>query len=470
MGLRQLIHSATAPKPKRRSFDAASPARGWGQQRPFGRVVSETLSASGTIRSRARAAYANNPHARAAVEAWVSALVGTGARATPTHRDPDQRDNIAAAIETWTGEADADGRTDWYGQQADIARTLVIDGEALLLLIDTPRGLRLRQIPSEYLDDSESRDFGSGRQTVGGVEFNAAGERVAYWIRPESPTSPFSTGAAAVRIPASNVLHIFRPMGAGQVRGVSWLAPVLLKLSEIDQLSDALLVGFKTSAMFAGVLHNENDLSGDQPFDGERDGSILNGGLEPGTIKVLPGGYRLTLTTPPQAQQAPEFLSAELRSVAAGMGVPAHLVSGDLRQANYSSLRADLVSFRQRVGQIQYGILAPQLLRPVHSRAVQSLILTGALNAPGFETRPTDWTAAEFIMPAQPWVDPKKDAEALRELMDAGLMSRREAVAERGWSIEALDREIASDIARSAALGLSFGAKPSDKESHDDDA
>lgn len=467
MGLRELLHSATAPK--RRAFDAASPARGWGQQRPFGPVVSETLAASGPIRSRARAAYVNNPHARAAAEAWVSALVGTGARATPTHRDPDQRDNIAAAVETWSGEADADGRTDWYGQQADIARAMVVDGEALLLLIDTPRGLRLRQVPAEFLDESETWDFGNGRQTVGGVEFNAAGDRVAYWIRPESPTSPFATGAAAVRIDAANVLHIFRPLGAGQVRGVSWLAPILLKLNEIDQLSDALLVGFKTAAMFAGVLSNENDMSGDQPFDGQRTGSIMNDGIEPGTIKILPGGYKLDMTTPPQAQQAPEFLSAELRAVAAGMGVPAHLVSGDLRQANYSSLRADLVSFRQRVEQIQYGVLAPQLLRAVHSRAVQSLVLSGALNAPGFETRPADWTGAEFIMPAQPWVDPKKDAEALRELMDAGLMSRREAVAERGWSVEALDREIAADRAREAKLGLSFGAKPTPKESDDDD-
>lgn len=392
MGLRQIIHSATAPKTKRRSFDAASPARGWGQQRPFGRVVSETLSASATIRSRARAAYGNNAHARAAVEAWVSALVGTGARATPTHRDPDQRDNIAAAIETWTGEADADGRTDWYGLQAEIVRAMVIDGEALVLLIDTPAGLRVRHVPAEFLDDSESRDFGSGRQTVGGVEFNAAGQRVAYWIRPESSTSPFSTGAAAVRIAAANVLHIFRPIGAGQVRGVSWLAPVLLKLNEIDQLSDALLVGFKTAALFSGFLTNENDMSGDQPFAGQKDGSILTAGLEPGSLQVLGSGWKVEMTTPPQAQQAPEFLSAELRSVAAGMGVPAHLVSADLRQANYSSLRADLVSFRQRVEQIQYGVLAPQLLRPVHSRAVQSLILTGALSAPGFETRPTDWT------------------------------------------------------------------------------
>ncbi|MFT4913344.1 MAG: lambda family phage portal protein [Brevundimonas sp.] len=463
MNLRSLVHRATAPK-SRRSFDAASSGRGWGQQRPFGGTSAETLAAFSPIRARARAAHANNPHARAAVEAWVSALVGTGARATPTHPDPVRREAIALAIEIWTGEADADGRSDWYGLQANIARAMVIDGEALVLLIDTPDGLRLRQIPSELLDESETRSFSDGRQTVGGVEFNAAGQRVAYWIRPEAPTSPFSTGAAAVRVDAANVLHVFKPLGAGQVRGVSWLAPVLLKLSEIDQLSDALLVGLKTSAMFAGFLKDTTGATSEFPFDGDRAGSIMTDGLEPGTLKVLPSGYDISFATPAQAQQSPDFLSAELRAVAVGMGVPAHLVSGDLRQANYSSLRADMVAFRQRVSQIQYGTLAPQLLRPVHARAVRSLVLTGTLNAPAFETRPSEWTGAEWIFAAPPGVDPKKDAEALRELMDAGLMSRREAVAERGWNVEALDAEIAADRAREAALGLTFGTNPQSKE------
>ena len=39
--------------------------------------------------------------------------------------------------------------------------------------------------------------------------------------------------------------------GPGQVRGVSWLAPILLTVNEFDQLQDALLVGAKIAAIGA---------------------------------------------------------------------------------------------------------------------------------------------------------------------------------------------------------------------------
>ena len=50
----------------------------------------------------------------------------------------------------------------------------------------------------------------------------------------------------------------------------------------------------------------------------------------------------------------------ELRQqVAAGSGHAGRLrvsiVTGDVRQANYSSLRAELVEFRRRIGQLQHG-------------------------------------------------------------------------------------------------------------------
>lgn len=78
----------------------------------------------------------------------------------------------------------------------------------------------------------------------------------------------------------------------------------------------------------------------------------------------------------------------------------------------------------------------------------------------------TGETAAEFYPPAQPWVDPLKDTQATREAIAAGLMSRRQAVAALGYDVESLDREIAADRAREAALRLSFAADgaPSTKE------
>jgi capsid protein len=59
-------------------------------------------------------------------------------------------------------------------------------------------------------------------------------------------------------------------------------------------------------------------------------------------------------------------------------------------------------------------------------------------------------------MPAKRWVDPAKDAAAEAEQIRLGLKSRRQAVAEQGWDIEALDAEIAADRARERDLGLDF--------------
>jgi capsid protein len=56
------------------------------------------------------------------------------------------------------------------------------------------------------------------------------------------------------------------------------------------------------------------------------------------------------------------------------------------------------------------------------------------------------------------WVDPQKDARAEIEQIEAGLKSRTQALAERGYDAEQVDAEIAADKAREELLGLSFGS------------
>jgi capsid protein len=169
--------------------------------------------------------------------------------------------------------------------------------------------------------------------------------------------------------------------------------------------------------------------------------------LEPGIVRRLPAGFDIKFSSPQQAQQTAEFVGHQIRAIAAGLGLPSHLVDGDLRSANYSSLRAGLVAYRQRLEQDQFGTIIPQLVAPLFARV-------------------TGETAAEFYPPAQPWVDPLKDAQATREAIAAGLMSRRQAVAALGYDVVALDREIAADRAREAALGLAFPATPAAPASH----
>ena len=131
-----------------------------------------------------------------------------------------------------------------------------------------------------------------------------------------------------------------------------------------------------------------------------------------------------------------------------------------MSQANYSSLRGALVEFRSRVEGIQFLQLIPQALRPIWRRWLTLEILTGRIAAPGFEENPESGLAVNWYPPGLPWVDPVKDAQAEVDLIAAGLKSRRQAVAERGYDVAVLDQEIADDKARELRLGLSFSVAP----------
>ena len=72
-------------------------------------------------------------------------------------------------------------------------------------------------------------------------------------------------------------------------------------------------------------------------------------------------------------------------------------------------------------------------------------ILSGDLDAPDFEANPEAYLQAEWLPPRPLQVDPLKDINATKAELDAGLTSRRKAVAERGWILEDLDAEIEAE-------------------------
>ena len=427
-----------------RSYEAAAQTQrrfgGWSQS--FGPWAAEGSVAREPVQRRARHFAANNPLAHSGVTAWTTAAVGAGITATSQHPNMETRKALDAAFKAWTRRADLEGLTDFNGLQAAAVRSERIDGEALFRWV----GDQLQAIPAEMLDMAMTRDLVGDALISNGVELDAFGRRVAYWINPAKPSDQFPTYAQPIRIPAEDVLHVYRPTGPGAVRGVSALANVLLRLSELDGLEDALQTNAKVAALLSVILTNENAMD-----DGSDDPFAEGQSLEPGARKV-------NTTAPQQTQQVAEFLSHMTRTIAAGLDVPEHLLTGDLRQANYSSLRAALVSFRQKIEAYQFHCLVPQMLNPVWRRVMTNAVLSGEIDAPLND----DLFAVEWIPPAQPWVDPLKDAEATLKLMGAGLMSRRQAVASLGYSIDELDSEIAADRDRETALNLTFKENDND--------
>ncbi|MCF2870310.1 phage portal protein [Octadecabacter sp. G9-8] len=444
------------PAPIRRSFDAATGGRRGQGFRPFGPTGAETLAAAVPVRSRARHAFANNGYIRNGVSAWVAETVGAGIEANSAHPDTTYRTGIDSFFLDASARIDSEGRTDLRGITAAIVEAVIVDGEAFAMVEPSPDGPKLRLIPAEMVDESITRDMGNGGYVAAGIEFNAQGQRVAYHVQPHRPTELFPTAGAPVRVVAEDMFHIFKPLGAGQVRGVSWLAPVLLTLNEFDQLQDALLVGAKIAAMHAGFVTDQNNLGGTGAYP-EAD-SLTDISLEPGVVRVLPAGTDIKFNSPSEAKDSIAFAKLTLGQIAAGLSLPQYLLDGDLTGANYSSLRAGLLPFRAKVEQFTYHTLIPQFLDPVFRRVLTAGYLSGDIDFPELATA----LKAEWLPPRPMQVDPAKDVAALKTMIEEGLTSRRQAVASLGWNVAELDAEIAADRAREAALKLNFTAGKSE--------
>lgn len=100
-----------------------------------------------------------------------------------------------------------------------------------------------------------------------------------------------------------------------------------------------------------------------------------------------------------------------------------------------------------------------QMCRQVWARWMDTAVLAGALEIPDYQQRRREYLGCNWLPPKWDWVDPLKDARAEIEQIGAGLKSRTQALAERGFDAEQVDTEIAGDREREKRLGLSFATE-----------
>src|ERR1039457_5846762 len=121
------------------------------------------------------------------------------------------------------------------------------------------------------------------------------------------------------------------------------------------------------------------------------------------------------------------------------------MLTGDLSQTSYSSIRAGILSFRRLCEQIQYGVFIFQFCRPSWRAFIEAAVLAGRLNARDYQANRADYLAVQFHTPKWAWVDPEKDVNAEIKSIRAGLKSRGMAINETGQDEEDVDRQIARD-------------------------
>ena len=181
-----LFRRTAAPATAVRSLDGGRMGgrRGWGMGTSY-RINSEVSGAGATVRTRARYLAANNPWLSQAVANWAGALVGSGIVPTPKAPEAANRKALSDLWSLWTEEADADGRTDFAGMQADIVRGLVIDGEAFVQVLMTEDGPRLRLAGAEGVQNKRTESW----HTLG-MKYRAWLDFGAGWLDSKAYMNP----------------------------------------------------------------------------------------------------------------------------------------------------------------------------------------------------------------------------------------------------------------------------------------
>lgn len=444
----------------RRSYEGAKAGR-----RTDGWVVAgtdanaEVSTAAAKLRSRARDLVRNNPYAARGMDALECNIVGTGI----VPRADSRTDRVWAR---WAEQADAMNQTDFYGLQGLILRTVVESGSALVRRrirriedgLEVP--FQLEVLEPDYLDTSKSGYRTGSSYVEQGIQFDAQGRRQGYWLYQRHPGSSTIVGRSPFEsefVPASEVLHVFRPLRAGQVNGVTWFAPAIIKMRDLDDYDEAELLRKKIEACLAAfvITDDESDTLGPVETDEETGEQVES--FEPGMIKYLRTGSKdVKFNEPKFAGGYAEYMRVQLHAVAAALGLTYELLTGDLSQVSFISGRLGLLEFRRFVKKHQTQMMVPQLCLPVWRWFTDLGMVAGALD----QRRDGKRIGVTWTYPRFEAVEPLKDAMADLTRIRTGTLTLPEAIAAYGFDPEDNFAEIAKTNKILDDLGIVLDCDP----------
>jgi lambda family phage portal protein len=316
-------------------------------------------------------------------------------------------------------------------------------------------------IEADQLDDGLNGRSQQGNEIRMGVEVDGWGRPIAYHFLAYHPGDyQFSNQQISTqrhkRIPAEEIIHLYRAERPGQTRGVTWFASAIQRLHHLAGYEQAEVVRARASSALMGFITSpEGELIGDDVMDGER---VSN--FEPGVFKYLNPGESVTVPSldSPDGQFEP-FLRAMLRAMAAGIGCSYETISRDFSQTNYSSSRLSLIEDRDH-----WRILQSWMIENFHRRVfhewIELAVLSNALSLPGYELAPERFKAARWMPRGWAWVDPAKEVAAYKEAVRCGFKTLGEVVAEQGGDLDELLLARQSELAMLDQMGIVVDSDP----------
>jgi lambda family phage portal protein len=414
-----------------------------------GDANAETKGKLGTIRDRSRYLRRNSPYARKIVDVITNNVIGKGIQ---TEVKPD---SVERFFDAWakSTDIDFDGQHNLKGLQRIIMDAIVESGEVLIRRRITPEldvPIQYQILESDFIDSSLlNQTRANGNYIIQGIEFNSIGKIVGYWIYETHPGSVdrFTNKLISNFISADEIIHLYRKDRPGQIRGVPWMAPVIMKIKDLDDYEDAQLMKQKVAACFTGFVH---DIDGQIECEDESTISDQEK-LIPGLIEHLPPGKTITFSNPPQNDNYREFVSSHQREIAIGVGISYEALTGDLSEVNFSSARMGWIEMGRNIDSWREHLMMNGFLKRVEKDFKYGMALKG---------RNADSSEFTHIPPKREMIDPLKEVEASVKLVRAGFESRSNVISSMGKDPESVDKSIKEDLTKADQEGFVFDTDP----------
>lgn len=460
-----------------RKYDGATRGRSHADWQAVGTSAnSEVFGSLATLRNRSRDLCRNDDYARAILRNILKNVVYTGigfqAQVKQLKNSKKNDNNINNAIEAawkyWSRKqyCDVTGQSSFNELQEIVFKSYLESGEVFIRKIKQSFGESQIPFALEIIEsDQVAEDYNStsldGNQIIMGIELNNWNRPVAYWVYENHPGDFWFGGQNVggkttansrnlVRIPAAEIIHLFKKERPGQVRGVPILYSTINRLRHLYKLEQAELVATRAAANYMGIITTPYADLIEEPQTDEH-GNLIEQEqkpeitLAPGTVKYLSEGEDFKSFTPNRPNSAFEgFHRSQLRASAVGTGVSFEAASGDYSQSNYSSSRLSLLDARDVWGMMQQWFI-DNFLVEVCQCWLEQAVLSNYLNFPDYEVRPERYQTIRWTARGWSWVDPHKEISATIAAIKSGLTTVTKEVAKQGEDFEENIKQIARE-------------------------
>lgn len=418
----------------------------------------EAAHALETLRNRSRDMVRNNPFALKAVSSLTNNVVGTGIRPNFITRNEKKfpKENIKLLKEYWkdwaeTKEIDFDGNLNAYGMMELLTRSMIEGGDCFMVRrwvkssVQTTIPVKIKMLEGDHLDRSKTfLQLTSGGYTENGIEYNADGQRVAYWLYDQHPGNTHIFQATSRRYPVEDVIHVYQITRIGQQNGIPKGTPSILRLKDFDEYEDAQLVKQKIAACFAVFISGKG--SDAIPGDSSPNDSEPREKLAPGIIERLNGDSTVSFASPPQVNGQAEYRRGILLGAAAGYETTYEILSGDLSNVNFTSYRAGWIEFLKTVASLQNNTVIMKVCDGMFRWMLDALKFK--------ESWDTSPIRAEWTVPRREMIQPVDETNAMIMQVQNYLTSYSESLRELGFNPEDILEEIKSERELLTQMGL----------------